>query len=239
MKNTSIRLLGFILGVPLLVTNALAADAPCASTPTPISQTSQVPIYKPPLRGTPKTSSGGTSRSMASSELILQVLASEHTGLTSSAQPTLYWYISKAVTKPLEFTLSDENNPHWFVERSLPAPNKPGIYRVQLSDYDLKPGVEYKWSVSSVTDPTKRSEDISTSGTIKRITSEATTSAKLMNASKQQQPFIYAEAGLWYDAIAALSELIDAKPEDKTLREQRAALLTQVGLQKVAEFDCQ
>jgi hypothetical protein len=43
-------------------------------------------------------------------------------------------------------------------------------------------------------------------------------------------PSLYAEAGLWYDAVAALGELIDQTPTDRTLVEQRAALLRQVGL---------
>jgi hypothetical protein len=48
---------------------------------------------------------------------------------------------------------------------------------------------------------------------------------------------VYAQHGVWYDAIAALSSQIDATPEDPTLREQRAALLDQVGLSEVAAYD--
>jgi hypothetical protein len=47
----------------------------------------------------------------------------------------------------------------------------------------------------------------------------------------------YAAAGLWYDAIATLSERIAAAPADPLLRRQRAALLRQVGLQEVADWD--
>jgi hypothetical protein len=42
---------------------------------------------------------------------------------------------------------------------------------------------------------------------------------------------------MWYDAIAALSERIEAAPNDTDLRRQRAALLEQVGLREAAEFD--
>jgi hypothetical protein len=48
---------------------------------------------------------------------------------------------------------------------------------------------------------------------------------------------LYAEAGLWYDALSLLSERIEAAPTDADLRRQRAALLEQVGLRQAAEFD--
>jgi len=49
-----------------------------------------------------------------------------------------------------------------------------------------------------------------------------------------ETPAIYAAQGFWYDAIAALSQLIDSNPGDKTLREQRADLLEQVRLTAAA-----
>jgi Flp pilus assembly protein TadD len=47
---------------------------------------------------------------------------------------------------------------------------------------------------------------------------------------------IYAEEGVWYDAIDALSRAIEKSPNDAALREQRAALLEQVGLQAAANY---
>ena len=44
-------------------------------------------------------------------------------------------------------------------------------------------------------------------------------------------PIVYAEAGIWHDALAGLSDLIDAQPDNKALRETRADLLRQVGLE--------
>jgi tetratricopeptide (TPR) repeat protein len=40
-----------------------------------------------------------------------------------------------------------------------------------------------------------------------------------------------------YDAIASISALIERSPGDPLLRSQRAALLDQVGLREIAEFD--
>jgi hypothetical protein len=45
---------------------------------------------------------------------------------------------------------------------------------------------------------------------------------------------VYAEAGIWYDALSVLTAQIEANPENKTLRETRADLLRQVGLKAAA-----
>jgi hypothetical protein len=49
----------------------------------------------------------------------------------------------------------------------------------------------------------------------------------------------YAEQGLWYDAFASISDLIVAAPDNQILRNQRASLLQQIGLQEVAKWDLQ
>ncbi len=43
--------------------------------------------------------------------------------------------------------------------------------------------------------------------------------------------------GIWYDALEAISNAIDAHPEDASLREERASLLNQVGLPQAAALD--
>jgi hypothetical protein len=43
--------------------------------------------------------------------------------------------------------------------------------------------------------------------------------------------------GFWYDAVSCLSDLIKISPENASLRRDRAALLKQVGLNGVAEWD--
>jgi hypothetical protein len=59
--------------------------------------------------------------------------------------------------------------------------------------------------------------------------------AKVAQAPKSDLPSLYGEAGLWYDTVGAISELIEAAPQDQALRKQRTALLTQVGLTGITE----
>ena len=88
-----------------------------------------------------------------------------------------------------------------------------------------------------VTDPDRRSKDILSGGMIEVVSPPAALSERLRQTEKAKQPFVLAEEGIWYDALAALSDRIDASPKDLSLRKQRAALLEQVGLNEAAEFD--
>lgn len=114
------------------------------------------------------------------------------------------------------------------MELQVTAP-RPGIHALRLN-YNLKPEVEYQWSIAAVADPNQRASDTIASGTLKRVQLPATLADQLNRASKRELPFLYAREGFWYDAITTLSEQIDANPTDRDLREQRAALLAQVKL---------
>ncbi len=50
-------------------------------------------------------------------------------------------------------------------------------------------------------------------------------------------PAIYAEEGIWYVALSAISRLIDKNPQNKALRMQRAGLLEQARRAREAVFD--
>ena len=82
-------------------------------------------------------------------------------------------------------------------------------------------------------------QDVLAGGIIERIDPPAELRARLAQAAKTQAPFLYAEAGIWYDALATLSEQSDAAPADANMRQQRAELLEQVGLGEVTAFDQQ
>jgi hypothetical protein len=166
---------------------------------------------------------------------MLSALVPESTGLTSRAQPTLYWYASKTLSTPLEFTLNDAQSIKPLVEMKVPVA-QPGIHALKLK-YTLKPEVEYSWTIAAVADPDQRAGDTLASGTIQHLPLPTPLAAQLKSAHPQQLPFLYAQGGFWYDALATLSEQIVAQPTDRRLREQRAALLDQVGLQAAAAHD--
>ena len=57
---------------------------------------------------------------------------------------------------------------------------------------------------------------------------------KITKATPTSLAGVYADAGIWYDALAVLSDQIEAHPENKSLREIRSDLFCQVGLKAVA-----
>jgi hypothetical protein len=163
----------------------------------------------------------------------------DHIGLTAQKQPSLYWYLSAATSCRVEVTLTDEQVVEPLLDLSLNPPTNPGVQRVRLADHGvhLTPGVQYQWAVALVPDPNHRSKDIVAMGGIKRIEATEALHTKLAQANKVEVAALYAEAGLWYDAVAAISDLIATAPQDSALRTQRAALLEQVRLSEVAERD--
>jgi len=189
------------------------------------------PVYSPPSRGAPGGRIGGGTRG-GQNVFVLSVLAPDHSAFTTTEQPSLYWYISKPTSLPVELTLMDPQGIKPILETQLPAATKAGIQRVRLADYNvhLAPGASYRWFVAVVPDADRRSKDILAGGAIERVDLQEDVKAKVAKASDKELPFVYAQAGLWYDALKSISDLIDAEPQNQDLHNQRTALLKQVGL---------
>jgi len=167
------------------------------------------------------------------------VLAPGHTGLTVREQPDLYWFASDVVTNPVELTLTLEKGDTPLLEKRLSVPTKAGIQRVRLSDYGIKliPGERYNWSIALVLDPKRRSKDIIATGAIERVERADMNSESLAAAPTTESFYKFAADGLWYDAVMAISQLIETAPADPALRKHRADLLDQVDLPEVGNFD--
>lgn len=194
--------------------------------------------YKPPMRGKPGNRVGGGTRGTQEDMPVIAAFVPDHTGLTTQGQPVLYWYLSKTTKNNIEFTLNDDKGIQPVVEVTLKNIDRPGIHAIRLSDYNISllQGIEYQWFVSVVRDPEQRSRDIIATGMIRRIEPSKGLIEDLARAGmtgKTEVPFVYAENGIWYDALSSISQLIETNPGDKALPGQRALLLQQIGM---AEF---
>ncbi len=194
--------------------------------------------YRPPSVGAPGGRIGGGTRG-DNQTFLLSVLAPDHTGLTSRTQPIFYWFLNKPITTGIVFTLRDNEEIKPLVEAELRAPFEPGIHHVKLGDFgvQLQSGKAYRWYVSLVVDPERRSKDVLAGGFVERVDLPAAAVSSLERAESSDRGRVYAENGYWYDAIATLSEQIEAAPPDTALRVQRALLLQQVGLSEIAAYD--
>ena len=206
------------------------------------SQAAQKPaaeslVYVPPRRGAPalhRRYGGGTRGGIGAPPAILALAPADHAALTSKEQPVLYWFASSRIETPVEVSLTDENGEAPEFEGTMTPPIEAGIHPIRLTDYGVRlvPGKQYRWSVALVFDPERRSKDILTYGWVQRVekTGQASTRSKESTTD-------LARAGLWYDAVMAISGQIDAAPTDRNLRRERALLLDQVKLTAASDYD--
>ena len=201
--------------------------------------TNNIPVYKPPLRGAPAGRVAGGTRGEGQDLPYLCLIVPEHIGLTISRQPVLYYYQSKTSPYPIEFTLIQKQGISPIVEKSIGIQDKPGIHPVRLADFGirLEPGIHYKWFIALIPDSQHRSKDILAAGGMEFIEPSKKIKTQLASAERSQAVYVYADAGIWYDAFFSLSSLIEKSPDDAGLRKQRASLLQQIGLIQAAYYD--
>jgi uncharacterized protein DUF928 len=195
------------------------------------------PVYKPPNRGKPGGRIGGATRGNNQAFTLL-VLAPNHTGLTTQDQPVLYWYVSKPLSSPIQLTITDAGSTP-IIEKALTTPTKGGIQRLPLAEHGvhLEPGKQYQWFLTLISDSKRQSKDVLAGATIERLPLLDIQVAQVSDLDRISAAHRYAEQGYWYDAIALISAQIEATPLDPNPRNQRAALLQQVGLEEIASYD--
>jgi hypothetical protein len=154
-----------------------------------------------------------------------------HSGLTTTAAPILYFYVSRQVTYPTRLTISAPGQPAPIIETNIPSPQAAGIYAIRLSDYQvrLNPGVVYTCSLSIILNPRAPSRDIVASASLLRILPDPNLDAALRAVPVGGRPAVLADAGLWYDAIALAADLHQHATLD--------AMMNEVGLVGPASYD--
>jgi hypothetical protein len=191
--------------------------------------------YKPPLLDDAADRTTVSTRGIQGKTVILQVLAPDHTGLTSQAQPTLYWTMrSKAAIHFAIAETADGAKP--ILEAELEK--GPGIQRLDLARHDisLNPGTRYRWSVTQVVKEGSKSTDVIASGVIERIKPGEGLSSRIKRVRGVAKVDVYAIEGIWYDALQTISSMIDETPEERNLSAIRQSLLNQVGVKNVSSY---
>jgi len=229
-------------GLVMLVAVLLAATSVCVPAAGSGAQSGKSAMasafaYQPPSRGAPQARVGGGTRGTGGDMPDLQVLAPDHVGLTTKAQPRLYWYAHSPVAAHIEFAIIDDAAIDPLLEVETGTVKVSGIQHLDLAKHNitLQPGVPYQWSVALILDENSRSTDVIASGVVERIEPDKATSGRLAGSKGKELVAAYANEGLWYDALDTISAMIEAAPADTELVEIRATLLDQVGLQAVAE----
>lgn len=224
------------LGLPLPWVS-LAEEGQGKTIQTTASQSKPL-VYIPPRKGAPAAGlkRGGGTRGTNKSLPMISLLAPDHVGFTLQEQPVLFWFTPTNHNLSYEFTLIADSAEIPLIEAKLPSPARGGVQQIRLADYKAKlaPGERYQWSVSLVMDPEEPSANVVAKGAIERITRDKLEQPLSSDMSKAEAPKRYAEAGVWYDALMAISDLMQSSPADMGLRRQHTSLLEQGGLADVA-----
>ena len=200
----------------------------------------EAPVYVPPRRGAPslhRRYGGGTRGGIGAPPAIWALAPADHAALTLQEQPILYWFASSKIETPVALTLTDDNGATPEFDTKLEPPIQAGIHPIRLADYKVRlaVGKRYRWSVAQDLNP-DGSEKILTYGWIQRVEKTSQVSLPLKGSAGGQVTDL-AKAGLWYDAVMAISRQIDAAPTDRKLHRERAGLFDQVQLTAAAAYD--
>ncbi|MGH7291264.1 MAG: DUF928 domain-containing protein, partial [Myxococcota bacterium] len=199
-----------------------------------------VPMYAPgALANTAAVRLDGEARSLGAAAPTPQALGPLHVGASSRESPNLYWFLPEATASPVEVTITSPDAVAPLLEMTVPGPLEAGVHRVSLAEHRVRldPGTDYRWFVALVRDPERRSQDVVSVAGIRYTPASAELSARLAAAPLGSTAHLYAESGLWYDAFDQLSSWLAAERGSATLRDHRAALLDQVGLDQAAAFE--
>ncbi|WP_414551733.1 DUF928 domain-containing protein [Anabaena sp. CCY 0017] len=226
--------------------------APVASAQTPyqseqtketwqISQT-----FKPPKRGAPPASAGGSTRGitcLTNNQKLISLTPPDKLGLTLATHPTFFWFIPKTPVKTARFLLLTDNSQKVVYETTLKLPNQPGIISLTLPESvdALEVGKTYNWSLNIVCNANDFSGNPGVNGFVERIQPELPLSAALKTANLRTLPTIYAEAGIWHEALTSLVELRRAEPNSFNVRLNWRKFFNSVGLNAIASepfLDC-
>lgn len=184
-----------------------------------------------------------------------------HIGQTASTHPTLAWFVPDRQSYPVELQLSEYSpssaDGKGDTIHKIRLESSPGImsYSLPQNQLGLSSGQRYVWQVAVLCNPNRPSEDLVVS-TETVVVNIPTALQKQITTVKDSiaRADLYAEAGLWYDALAEvvllkdnpqavdftnrlLEQLIEIERLDnsKKIEEQSKIILTQQEHQKRLE----
>ncbi|MEG4106361.1 DUF928 domain-containing protein [Microcoleus sp. S13_C5] len=159
-------------------------------------------------------------------------------GRTVSDYPTFFFYLPQTEAELAEFTLNDESG-NQIYKQDVTISNLSGVIGVSIpANQNLPPlevGKSYTWNFTVICDSQDRSSDQIESGTVRRVEISADIRRQLDQADPRQKTVIYAENGIWLDALSTLAAARQANPNDAELAADWESLLESVTLGKIAK----
>ena len=163
----------------------------------------------------------------------LLLLAPPRAAVTTQAQPSLFWYVSRAVSDPIKITITNKTNPGELFEITLNANQvREGIQRLDLSrlDVTLHPGQEYEWAAMILVDLNAPARNPSAKSSIWRHLAPPDVAGEISIAPRRRdRARIAAKRGVWVDALALINDLAEERPNDPAVLQDLKDLLSGAG----------
>lgn len=203
-----------------------------------LSLTPWVAISQPLQDPPPQTSgrSGGsrgcdTKQATANVPALMLLTPNRTLAKTTAIRPTFAWFIGDATPQPLTFRVYQyeptRQTVHLVVELR-DVVSQPGIMVLSLPEPALSIGQRYLWQVELVCDPNHPSSNVFAEADVEVVAIASSLQTKLANAtSLDDRITLYAEAGLWHDALRLA---LDRSHEKSTIDDRTLVLLRQIGV---------
>ncbi len=158
-------------------------------------------------------------------------------GRTISDYPTFFFYLPKTDAELAELILEDESG-NKIYQQDLTIKNISGVIGVSIpANTNVPPlevGKSYTWKFTVVCDPEDRSSDQLETGIVRRVELSPDILSELEKADPRLKTFIYAENGIWQDALSNLAAVRRANPNNPVFKSDWESLLGSVELDQIA-----
>lgn len=175
-------------------------------TPLALAKYKPPQDQRPPGGYTSTTGSRGGCEETTGTTLLTVLAPQAHIGQTASSHPTFAWFVPNFSSLPMEFTLYtyDSSNVPKIAEK-IKMQTSPGIMNLSLpkDKQGLTKGQKYLWQVAILCDLNHPSNDLVAKAEIEVVEMPKELTKKMpMVRERLEMTKLFAEAGLWYDALA-------------------------------------
>ncbi len=249
MKKVTKLILNLIsVGSIVLIATLNASQFAVMGQPTPdvkgkpITQSGGPRFIQPPEDnqsppGSPQITRKGMSCEKGKIKLT-PLVPKNQIGRTVSEHPRFFLYLPQTDAKVAEFVLQDDKGSQIY-KTTLNINNSSGVIGISIpTNQNILPlqiGKNYTWSISLICDDKDRSADVFEQGIVRRVEVSADIRSQLQNADPRLKAVIYAQTGIWQDALSTLIAARRANPNDADLAADWKILLDSGNLGKIAD----
>ncbi len=161
-------------------------------------------------------------------------------GLTTDERPNFWFYVpytKDIANASAEFVLQDSQENEVY-KNAVSLPGKAGVISVNLPSTiaPLEVGKTYRWFFKvNCSGAESASIPIHVEGDVQRINLTSSLANEIATAQPQDKIAIYAENGIWFDALNLLAQLRKGNPNNASLVSDWQSLLESIRLGNLAK----